>query len=74
MNPNEQKSNSPDDDPGNLRDAIDATVHVHADHRAIDGGDHVLPEDLERFEADQRHADQQAAIDENNQPESEVRP
>ena len=72
MNPNEQESNTPNPDPGNLRDQIDETVHVHSDHCAIDGSDHTTPEDIERYEADRVFRDQQAAIDEDAQPESEV--
>jgi len=70
-----QNSTDNDDtppDPGNLRDSIDEAVIVHTDHTAIDGGGHVLPEDIERHKADRVYRDLQASIDEGNQPERGV--
>ena len=41
-------------DPGNLVDRIDEEdrAGLHVDHRALGGGPHVTPEDVERHEAD----------------------
>jgi hypothetical protein len=43
-----------DTDPGNLAHTIDESFreNMYVEHRAIDGTAHVLPEDVERVEAD----------------------
>ena len=39
-------------DPGNLVDLLDEGIAVRVDHTALDGGQHVTIEDLDRIAAD----------------------
>ncbi|MCE9560427.1 MAG: hypothetical protein K8U57_00070 [Planctomycetes bacterium] len=49
------QTDPPPTDPGNLREVVDASMLplIHTDHTAIDGDVHILPEDIERYGADQ---------------------